>query len=120
MLVTGFRPTLSAMADAQVLPRPAAASLVAVRRLLGWAVVLVLAGNAVALVWLWYHGGNVTGVKTIGDLLTSIGRITGLLSAYIALVQVVLLARIPPLERAFGFDRLSRWHRWNVSRVSTS
>jgi predicted ferric reductase len=86
---------------------------VATRRAVGWALVLVLAGNALALTWLWYHGGNVTGVKTTGDLLTSVGRITGPQSAYLALVQVVLLARIPPLERAFGLDRLSRWHRWN-------
>jgi predicted ferric reductase len=28
-------------------------------------------------------------------------------------VQVLLLARVPWLERATGFDRLSVWHRWN-------
>ncbi len=113
MRLTGNALTLSAMADAQVLLRPAAPSLVATRRAVGWTIVLFLVGNGVALTWLWYHGGNVTDVKTTGDLLTSIGRITGLQSAYLALVQVVLLARIPPLERAFGLDRLSRWHRWN-------
>jgi predicted ferric reductase len=101
------------MADTQVLLRSAAPSLVASRRALGWALVLFMVGNGLALVWLWDHGGNVTGLKTTGDVLTSIGRITGLESAYLALVQVVLLARLPPLERAFGFDRLSRWHRWN-------
>ncbi len=74
---------------------------------------LLVGGNAVALVWLWWHGGNVRGVHTTGDLFTSIGRITGLESAYLALVQVVLLARIPALERVVGFDRLTRWHRWN-------
>jgi predicted ferric reductase len=46
-------------------------------------------------------------------VLTSIARLTGLLSAYLALVQVLLLARIPALERLVGFDRLSVWHRWN-------
>src|SRR5207244_82382 len=44
---------------------------------------------------------------------TSIARITGLLAAYLALLQVVLLARLPVLERLAGFDRLSVWHRWN-------
>ena len=29
------------------------------------------------------------------------------------LVQVLLLARIPPLDRGFGFDRLTVWHRRN-------
>jgi predicted ferric reductase len=75
-----------------------------------WGLVL---GNAVAIVWLWWHGGNVAGVQDSGEALTSVARITGLLGAYCALLQVVLLARIPWLERVAGFDRLSVWHRWN-------
>jgi predicted ferric reductase len=78
-----------------------------------WAVWLALAANAVAIVWLWYHGGNVGGVHSTGELLTSIARITGLLGAYLALVQVILLARLPAIERAVGLDRLTVWHRWN-------
>jgi hypothetical protein len=42
-----------------------------------------------------------------------VGRITGLMSAYSALIQVVLLARIPWIERLIGFDRLSVWRRRN-------
>ena len=68
--------------------------------------------NAGVIVWLWAHGGNLTD-KTTGELLTSVARITGLLSAYMALIQVILLARLPALERLVGFDRLSVWHRWN-------
>lgn len=83
------------------------------RRLAVVALWLFTAGNAAALVWLWYHGGNVTKVHTTGELLTSVGRITGLLGAYLALLQVVLLSRLPALERLAGFDRLSIWHRWN-------
>jgi predicted ferric reductase len=74
---------------------------------------LVLVGNAVFITWLWVHGGNVTKVHTTGEALTSIARLTGLWSAYLALIQVILLARLPALERTIGFDRLSRWHRWN-------
>jgi predicted ferric reductase len=74
---------------------------------------LVIVGNAAVITWLWVHGGNVTKVHTSGQILTSIARITGLWSAYLALIQVVLLARLPALERVVGFDRLSRWHRWN-------
>jgi predicted ferric reductase len=72
----------------------------------------VLVGNTVAIVWLWVHGGNLD-VRTAGDAFTSIARITGLLAAYSALLQVLLLARIPWIERLKGFDRLSVWHRWN-------
>ncbi|MBV8066243.1 MAG: ferredoxin reductase family protein [Actinobacteria bacterium] len=76
------------------------------------AVWIFVVGNAAGIVWLWAHGGNLS-PKTTGDVLTSIGRITGLLSAYLALIQVVLLARLPWLERLVGFDRITVWHRWN-------
>jgi predicted ferric reductase len=83
------------------------------RRVLGLAVVwAVVLGNAAVIAWLWAHGGNLH-AKTTGEALTSVARITGLLSAYLALIQVVLLARLPALERLVGFDRLTVWHRWN-------
>src|SRR5436309_9748311 len=47
------------------------------------------------------------------DLCTSLGRLTGLFSAYLALIQLLLLARLPVLERLMGFDRLTVWHRRN-------
>ena len=40
-----------------------------------------------------------------------IGRVAGFLAAYLMLVMVVLMGRIPALERAAGQDRLARWHR---------
>ena len=86
---------------------------VARRRRGAAAVVYAVAlANAGVIVWLWAHGGNLD-ARSTGDVFTSIGRLTGLLSAYLALLQVILLARLPALERAVGFDRLSVWHRWN-------
>lgn len=83
------------------------------RRALTLALVwLAILANAGVIVWLWAEGGNLT-TKSTADVLVSVARITGLLSAYLALIQVLLLARIPALERAVGFDRLSVWHRWN-------
>ena len=43
---------------------------------------------------------------------TTLGRVTGLWASDLLLVQVLLMARIPMVERAFGQDRLARWHRW--------
>ena len=43
--------------------------------------------------------------------LTSAGRISGLVASVLLLAQVVLMARVPALERAFGQDRLARIHR---------
>ncbi|MFY9579193.1 MAG: ferredoxin reductase family protein [Gaiellaceae bacterium] len=75
-----------------------------------WAIV---GGNTAVIVWLWVHGGNVSEHLTTGELLTSLGRITGLLASFSALLQVLLLARLPWAERLVGFDRLTVWHRWN-------
>jgi predicted ferric reductase len=69
--------------------------------------------NALIIAWLWATGNTFSGVHSWGDLWTSVGRLTGLLSAYLALVQVLLLARLPWLERMLGFDRLTIWHRVN-------
>lgn len=44
--------------------------------------------------------------------LTSFGLLAGLVSADLMLLQVVLLARIPWIERAWGHDVLTRRHRW--------
>ncbi len=77
------------------------------------AVASILAANIVVIVWLWLYDGGATGVHTTGGFLTSVGRITGLLGAYFLLVQVLLLARIRPVERLIGFDRLTVWHRYN-------
>ena len=52
-------------------------------------------------------------MHTTADVLARTAALCGLLAAYLALVQVVLLARLPLLERLAGFDRLTRWHRWN-------
>src|SRR2546421_1295947 len=73
----------------------------------------IVGGNTAVIVWLWIHGGNVSEHLTTGELLTSLARITGLLASYLALIQVLLLARLPWVERLVGFDRLTVWHRWN-------
>src|SRR4051794_18202350 len=46
-----------------------------------------------------------------GGVPTAIGRLSGLVAAYAMVVVVLLVARIPPLERAIGQDRLVAWHR---------
>ena len=65
-------------------------------------------GNAVVVVGLWGPAG-VRDIHDTASLLTGLGRVTGLLGAYLALVQLLLMARIPGLN----LDRLVRVHRWN-------
>jgi predicted ferric reductase len=46
-----------------------------------------------------------------GGVAIALGRLTGLVAAYAMVVVVLLVARVPPLERAIGQDRLVAWHR---------
>ena len=64
--------------------------------------------GAAAVIWLWWK--DTTGIHGLGDWLTNAGRILGLLSGYGVVVLVALMARLPPLERGVGTDRLARWH----------
>src|SRR5207248_2670013 len=58
-----------------------------------------------------WHGDR-RGLQNLsGDPLTSLGRLTGLVSADLLLLQVLLMARIPWAERSYGQDELARRHR---------
>jgi predicted ferric reductase len=72
------------------------------------AVLAAVAAGATATVALWWH--DTTAINGFGDWLTNAGRVTGLLAGYAMVVLVALMARIPPLERGLGSDRLARWH----------
>jgi predicted ferric reductase len=54
----------------------------------------------------------VAAVHSAGNALTSLGRVTGLVASDLLLVQVLLMARIPLVERSYGQDELARRHRW--------
>ena len=79
----------------------------------------VIGAGAVAVLWVWWS--NTPSLSGLGDWLTNAGRITGLLAGYGVVVLVALMARLPPLERGIGADRLARWHamggRYVVSLV---
>jgi predicted ferric reductase len=59
----------------------------------------------------WVADGGITDLAHLTTGLTSSGRLTALWAADLLLVQVLLMSRLPPLEHAFGRDRLARIHR---------
>ena len=80
------------------------------RRIAAWGLALLAVANAGIVVWLWGPGG-VRDIHDTASLLTGLGRVSGLLAAYLVLLQLLLLARLPLLDRLVGFDRLVVWHR---------
>jgi predicted ferric reductase len=63
------------------------------------------------VVVLWVHGGGLRELHGGPAAVTSAGRLTGLLACDLLLIQVLLMARIPVLERVWGQDELARRHR---------
>lgn len=69
-------------------------------------------GSALVVVALWLSGRGaqlLTARPT--DQFTSLGRLTGLIAADLLLLQVLLMARVPLIERSYGQDELARRHR---------
>lgn len=64
-----------------------------------------------ACVGLAINAESVSALRAPGGWATFIGRLAGLSGAYLMLIMVLLVARIPWVERAVGQDRLVRWHR---------
>jgi predicted ferric reductase len=73
------------------------------------AVILV---NGLVIAGMWVRHGGLANLPTPGTIATAAGQLTALLGTYLALVQLVLMARSPSLDQAFGLPRLALWHRW--------
>ncbi len=59
----------------------------------------------------WVADGGVQDLGGWAAGLTSVGRLAALVASVLLLVQVLLMARLPVLEAAFGQDRLAHLHR---------
>ena len=79
---------------------------------------LFVAVNLGVIGWCWFHtsahgeGGNLLSPEG-GRITLALARLAGLLAAFSALMQLMFIGRVPWIERAFGFDKLTRMHQWN-------
>jgi len=67
--------------------------------------------SVVVVLALWLSNGGVQGFSAPGGPATAVGRVTGLVGSDLLLLQVLLMARIPWVERFYGQDLLARRHR---------
>jgi ferredoxin-NADP reductase/DMSO/TMAO reductase YedYZ heme-binding membrane subunit len=77
----------------------------------GYACGLAAWCSMMAVLVLWVSGGGAQELMRAGTAMTSLGRLTGLVASDLLLLQVLLMARIPLVERTFGQDELARSHR---------
>ncbi len=66
----------------------------------------VLAANAAVVTYFFTEAGFAS------NALIVLGRLAGLYGALLMAFQLVLVARLPWLDRRIGMDRLTSWHRW--------
>jgi predicted ferric reductase len=83
-------------------PGPAAA-----RRAPRSLLTIVVVG-ALATTWMWWR--DMSPPRGIGDWLSDGGRLTGLLGGYGLGVLLLLMSRVPWLERRIGAGELAGWH----------
>jgi predicted ferric reductase len=66
----------------------------------------VLAANVAVVTWFFTQAGFAS------NTLIVLGRLAGLYGALLMAFQLLLVARLPWLDRRIGMDRLTSWHRW--------
>ncbi|MEV0634242.1 ferredoxin reductase family protein [Streptomyces sp. NPDC050619] len=66
----------------------------------------VLAANVAVVTFFFTQAGFAS------NTLIVLGRLAGLYGALLMAFQLVLVARLPWLDRRIGMDRLTSWHRW--------
>ncbi|GAA1384334.1 ferredoxin reductase family protein [Catellatospora chokoriensis] len=67
--------------------------------------------TVLVVVALWVSAGGVAALGADGTGLVAAARLTGLVASDLLLLQVLAMARVPWVERAWGQDRLARIHR---------
>jgi predicted ferric reductase len=92
-------------------PRPRVVDVVTILAGLGFGVCIGLAVTAES----WKQLGSPGGVATF------LGNLTGLAGTYLALIMVLLVSRVPLVERVLGQDGLLAWHRrlapWPITLI---
>ena len=71
-------------------------------------VLALIALGLVGVMYLWWR--DTLFLHGPGALLVDIGEVLGMLAGYGVVILVALMARLPPLEKGIGTDRLARWH----------
>ncbi len=76
-----------------------------------WNSILIL--NFYLITYFWFSNSSyLIESKNLNDILIAVGRITGLLSAYLIMIQLILISRFSLIEKEYGFDKLNKLHRW--------
>jgi predicted ferric reductase len=74
------------------------------------AIVLSSAGLGITLGFA-LHDATYSDMHSSSGIIVSIGRFSGLIGTYLVLISLIVIARVPWIEKSVGFDRLVQLHR---------
>jgi len=66
--------------------------------------------NLFIILFFWWGGSSA--FFSNGKTFVALGRLTGLLAEFLILAGLILISRLPFLEKVYGFDELNKIHRW--------
>ncbi len=68
--------------------------------------------NFYLILYFWFTNSNylLTSTKS-GDFLIALGRLAGLLTEFLILIQLLFISRFSSIEKEFGFDKLIALHK---------
>ncbi|QMU79948.1 ferredoxin reductase family protein [Streptacidiphilus sp. PB12-B1b] len=75
------------------------------------ALLLVICAGVLPVLFIWWQNTIAGSLDSPSACLIAAGSIAGLLAAYLLLVLVALMARVPWLENRVGSDVIARYHR---------
>jgi len=67
--------------------------------------------NLAVLLTFWWLGSGYFLTAGTATLLIALGRLAGLLAEFTIMLQLILISRVPFVEKTYGFDKLNRLHR---------
>jgi ferredoxin-NADP reductase len=108
-LVAGFAPAVG-VGSASALPRNHRPAPTPKPWLAGWFAALAVTG-LVAVILAVFKGESSLAMLVPGGRLIVLGRLAGITAAYLILIMLLLIARLPWLERAVGQKRLVWLHQ---------
>jgi predicted ferric reductase len=71
----------------------------------------LIALGTIVVILMWWTGASGPVITTAGATVTSFGELLGMVGGFLVCIQLLLIARVPWLERAIGMDSLVAWHR---------
>ncbi len=75
-----------------------------------WNAVLIINFYIILYFWFTNSGYLIYGAKS-GDIFIALGRLAGLLSEFLILIQLLLISRFTFIEKQYGFDKLISIHK---------